>query len=95
MFIAMIVGMFLGMPVLLVVVVLFSCVATPFELFPSGMVITMFTGMISGMITAMGEVDFGLMTAAAILFSLFVQIMIDVYNIKLKGDLPIDRENRA
>jgi len=91
MFLAMIVGMFLGMVVLFIIVILFSVVSSPFELFMVGMIITMFTGMAAGMVMAMKEVDLKLMFLAVLLFSLFVQIMFDLYNIKLKGDLPIDR----
>ncbi len=90
MLIAMITGMFLGMAVLLISVLLFVSVSTAFELFPAGMVITMITGMTAGMVITMIEIDFQLMLFAAIAFSLVVQLCIDLYNMKLKGEVPID-----
>jgi hypothetical protein len=91
MFLAMIVGMVLGIVVLLLTVVLFSFVSTAFEVFPVGMVITMFTGMATGMIITIVEVDFILMLLTTITFSLFVQLWIDLYNMKLKGEVPVDK----
>ena len=91
MFLAMIVGMVLGMVVLLLSVLLFVSVSTAFELFPVGMVITMITGMTAGMVITMVEIDFQLMLFASIAFSLIVQFLIDLYNIKLKGEVPIDQ----
>ncbi len=91
MFLAMIVGMVLGMVVLLLSVLLFVSVSTAFELFPVGMVITMITGMTAGMVITMIEIDFQLMLLTAIAFSLFTQLCIDLYNMKLKGEVPIDQ----
>ena len=91
MFLAMIVGMVLGIVVLLLTVLLFISVTTVFELFPVGMVITMFTGMTTGMIITIVEIDFKLMLLAAVAFSLFAQFWIDSYNMKLKGDVQIDK----
>jgi hypothetical protein len=91
MFFAMIVGMVLGIVVLLLTVLLFSSVSTAFEIFPVGMVITMFTGMATGMVITIVEVDFILMLLTAITFSLFVQLWIDLYNMKLKGEVPVDK----
>ena len=90
MFSAMIVGMILGTGVLLLSVLLFTPVATAFELFPVGMIITMFTGMGTGMAIAMTEIDLRSMLIAAVVFSLLSQLAIDLYNRKLKGDVPYD-----
>jgi hypothetical protein len=91
MFLAMIVGMVLGIVVLLLAVVLFVSVSTAFELFPVGMIITMFTGMTTGMVITIVEIDFKLMLLAAIAFSLLSQFWIDIYNMKLKGNVQIDK----
>ncbi len=91
MFLAMIVGMVLGIVVLLLTVLLFISVTTVFELFPVGMVITMFTGMTTGMIITIVEIDFKFMLLAAIAFSLFAHFWIDSYNMKLKGYVQIDK----
>ena len=91
MFLAMIVGMVLGIVVLLLAVVLFVSVSTAFELFPVGMIITMFTGMTTGMVITIVEIDFKLMLLAAIAFSLLSQFWIDLYNMKLKGNVKIDK----
>ena len=91
MFLAMIVGMVLGIVVLLLTVLLFISVTTVFELFPVGMVITMFTGMTTGMIITIVEIDFKFMLLTAIAFSLFAHFWIDSYNKKLKGDVQIDK----
>lgn len=92
MFFAMIVGMSLGIVVLLLTVLLFISVSTAFELFPVGMVITMFTGMATGMVITIVELDFILMLLAAITLSLFAQFWIDLYNMKLKGKVPVDKK---
>ena len=91
MFFAMIVGMVLGIVVLLLSVLLFSSFSTAFEIFPIGMIITMFTGMITGMLTAIVKLDFILMLSAVITFSLFAQLWIDLYNMKLKGEVKVDK----
>jgi len=91
MFLAMIMGMVLGIVVLLLAVVLFISVATVFELFPVGMIITMFTGMTTAMVITIVEIDFKLMLVATVAFSLFAQFWIDSYNMKLKGDVQIDK----
>jgi hypothetical protein len=91
MFFAMIMGMILGTAVLLLSVLLFSSFSTAFEIFPVGMIITMFTGMAAGMVMAAGASDFLLMSLAVILFSLLAQLLIDLYNMKLKGDVPVER----
>ena len=90
MFSAMIVGMILGTGVLLLSVLLFTPVATAFELFPVGMIITMFTGMGTGMAITMTEIDLRSMLITAAVFSLLSQLAIDLYNRKLKGDVPYD-----
>jgi hypothetical protein len=91
MFLAMFVGMLLGMVVLVLIVLIFSPVSTPFELFPVGMIITMFTGMGAGMVQTQGEADFTVMLVAAVLFSLSVQLVMDLFNMRLRGEVPIDR----
>ena len=91
MFFAMIVGMAIGIAVLLLSILLFSSFSTAFEIFPVGMIITMFTGMISGMLTAAVKPDFTLMLSAIIVFSLFAQVMIDLYNMKLKGEVQVEK----
>ena len=93
MFLAMIVGMMLGTVVLLVSVLVFTPVATAFELFPVGMIITMFTGMGAGMAITMSEIDFRSMFITAVLFSLLAQLAMDLYNRKLKGDVPLDNKS--
>lgn len=92
-FFAMIVGMILGTAVLLVSVLIFTPVATAFELFPVGMIITMFTGMGAGMAITMSDIDFRSMFITAVLFSLLAQFVMDLYNRKLKGDVPLDDNN--
>lgn len=87
---AMITGMFLGMAVLVLAVLLFIYVSTAFELFPVGMVITMFTGMSAAMAITMMETDLMFMLMAAAFFSVLAQCGIDLYNIKLKGDVPVE-----
>ena len=93
MFLAMIVGMILGTTVLLVSILIFTPVATAFELFPVGMIITMFTGMGAGMAITMSEIDFRSMFITAVLFSLLAQLAMDLYNRKLKGDVPLDNKS--
>ncbi len=87
---AMIVGMVLGIVVLLISLMLFVFVSTAFELIPAGMIITMFTGMAAGMAMTAAEMDFRFMLSAAILFSLLAQVCVDLYNMKLKGEVPVE-----
>ena len=91
MILAMIVGMAIGIAVLLLSMVLFSSFSTAFEIFPIGMIITMFTGMISGMLIAMEKRDFIVMLSAVIVFSLLAQLMMDFYNMKLRGDVRLEK----
>jgi hypothetical protein len=86
MFFAMIIGMILGTAVLLISVLLFSSISTPFEIFPVGMMITMFTGMAVGMARVM-EADFQAMLVSAGIFSLFTQLMMDLCNMRLRGEV--------
>jgi hypothetical protein len=51
----------------------------------------MFTGMGAGMVQAQGEADFTVMLVAAVLFSLSAQFAMDIYNMRLRGEVPIDR----
>lgn len=90
-FLAMIVGVILGIVVLVLTVLLFIFVSTAFELFPVGMVITTFIGMAAGLVITIIEVDFILMFLAVIAFSLFAQLWIDLYNMKLKGEVTVDK----
>ena len=90
MVLAMIAGMFLGMAVLALSVLLFIYVSTAFELFPVGMLITMFTGMAAAMAITMMETDLLFLLIAAAAFSLLAQSGIDLYNMKLKGDVPFE-----
>ncbi len=87
---AMVAGMFLGMAVLVLAVLLFIYVSTAFELFPAGMVITMFTGMAAGMAITMMETDLFFMLMAAVFFSVIAQFGIDMYNMKLQGDVTVE-----
>ncbi|MEF9475839.1 MAG: hypothetical protein L0958_03940 [Candidatus Mariimomonas ferrooxydans] len=92
MFFAMIAGMVLGLVVLLLTVLLFMSVSTAFELFPVGMVITMFIGMATGMVITLVELDFILMLLPAITLSLFAKLWIDLYNMKLEGEVTVDKK---
>lgn len=90
MLLAMIAGMGLGVLVLMVSLPVFLLVSSPFELVPSGMVITMLTGMFSAMAVTMTDIDISLMLPAVTVFSLLVQIWIDSYNRELKGEVRIE-----
>lgn len=92
MFLAMFVGMLLGLVVLVFSVLLFSPITTPFELFPVGMVITMVAGMGAGMAQAKGDTNCTVMLVAVVLFSLTAQVVMDLYNVRLKGEVPIERQ---
>ncbi len=87
MFLAMAVGMLLGNVVLLLIVVLFSSISTPFEIFPVGMVITMLTGMAAAMAIAAVAADFNSLLLPVTAFSVFTQLMIHLYNNSLKGEV--------
>ncbi len=87
---AMIVGMILGIVVLLIALLLFIFVSTAFELIPVGMIITMFIGMASGMVIAAAEMDFKIMLLAAAFLSVCAQVYIDLYNMRLKGEVPVE-----
>ncbi|MFQ5964224.1 MAG: hypothetical protein ACE5KZ_08080 [Candidatus Scalinduaceae bacterium] len=93
MFFTMILGMILGMVVLAVTVLVFSPICSLFQLFPSGMIITMLTGMAAGMIFTATGIDFMVILLMIIVFSFSVQFGIDLYNMKLKGELPVDGAN--
>lgn len=89
MVIAMIVGMLLGMVVLALIAIIFIQLTTAFELLPSGMLITMPIGMVVGMLEAVVDVDFALMITVAAIFSFSVQFCFNIYNARLKGEVPI------
>lgn len=89
---AMFVGMMVGTGVLLLSLLLFSSFSTLFEIFPKGMIITMVTGMASGMVAAIDALDFAFMVSAAAVFSACAQLGFDLYNMKLQGEVPVDKE---
>lgn len=93
MFLAMIAGMLLGGAVLLSSALFFLSVSTPFELFPVGMVITMITGMAAGMLMSVSDLRFSSLLRDVVVFCFIVQIWIDLYNVKLKGEVPRDNQN--
>ena len=90
MFVAMSVGMLLGMILLIFVIVLSCGVTSIFDIMPTGMVITMFTGMAVGMSIAAGSASMARLYMGTLLFALFAQFTIDLYNLKLKGEVPLD-----
>lgn len=90
MFFAMVAGMIMGMVVLTVIVLIFGPICSIFQLLPSGMIITKLTGMATGMMFAMADVNFAMVFFVIVIFSLFVQFVIDLYNMKLKGDVIVD-----
>jgi len=92
MFFAMIVGMAIGMGVLVLSLLLFSSFSAAFEIFPVGMVITMPVGMAAGMIMSGDGPDFVFMVSASAVFSVCAQLGFDLYNMKLKGEVPVDKE---
>ena len=91
---AMFAGMFLGMIVLLIIAILFVRVSTFFQIMPPGMIITMFSGMAAGMVLTSAEVDRFVLVKVAVIFSLLIQYMMDLYNLKLKGDVLLGRKSR-
>lgn len=93
MFLAMVAGMVIGMGVLLLALILFCSFSTLFELVPKGMIITMVTGMVSGMAAANGQ-GFTLMASASAVFSFGTQIAIDLYNMKVSGEVTIDKDRQ-
>ncbi len=93
MFLAMAVGMVLGMVVLLLVVFIFGPICNTLQLFPPGMITTMVIGMLAGMGIAGTWTDFKTGLAFAVGFALFVQLAIDCYDWKLKGEVPIHEPN--
>jgi len=90
MFLAMVAGMVIGTAVLLLSLLLFISVSTPFEIIPCGMVITMVAGMASGMAWVGNGPDAGVMISISAVFSLCTQLGFDLYNGTLKGDVPVD-----
>ncbi len=91
MFFAMFVGMILGIVVLLIIVMIFISISTVFELFPAGMLTTIFTGMATGMILTKTETNFTMMLVVIIAYSFLFSIVIDLYIIILKCDITIDQ----
>ncbi|KPK01154.1 MAG: hypothetical protein AMK71_06640 [Nitrospira bacterium SG8_35_4] len=92
MFTAMIAGMAIGMGVLVLSLLLFSSFSAAFEIFPVGMVITMPVGMAAGMLTAGDSPDFVFMVSVCAVFSVCAQLGFDLYNMKIKGEVPVDKE---
>ena len=88
---AMVVGMGVGLLVMLIVLVAFIRVSTFFERFPVGMVIAMVTGMVAGMNEAMVRVDFISILMGVITFSVLAQLSMNLYDLRLKGEVVIER----
>ncbi|MBE9503794.1 MAG: hypothetical protein IME96_06430 [Proteobacteria bacterium] len=91
---AMFAGMCIGMIVLFIVTILFVRVSTFFQIMPAGMIITMFSGMAAGMVLTSAEVDRVVLFKVAVIFSLLIQYMMDLYNLKLKGEISLGRKSR-
>ena len=91
MLVGMFAGMVLGMLVLLLIILLFISLSTAFELFPVGMIISMFVGMVVGMMRSMESTAFMSMVFPVIAFSLIAQFVMDLYNLKLVGEVPVDK----
>lgn len=89
---AMFAGMAAGSGILVLSLLLFISVSTPFEIVPKGMVIIMVAGTASGMAAAVDGPGATLMLSASAVFSVFVQLGFDVYNVKLTGEVPLDKE---
>ena len=89
--VGMFVGMVLGMLVLLLIILLFIPISTAFELFPVGMIISIFVGMVVGMMRSMESTAFMSMVFPVIAFSLFAQFIMDLYNLRLMGEVPVDK----
>jgi hypothetical protein len=90
MFVAMFAGMFLGMLAVLPALMLSCGISTAFHVLPVGMLITMFTGMIAGMTIAMGTLSTSQLYPLAIFIAATVQMAIDLYDMKLKGEVSLD-----
>lgn len=90
MFLAMCAGMVIGMFVLFVVMLATVSITTLFQLLPVGMLITMPVGMLTAMAAASTGLGFTDMIWPVVLFSLFVQLCIDIYNIRLKGEVRLE-----
>jgi hypothetical protein len=91
MFVAMIAGMVIGMGVLMLALLLFTSFSAAFEVFTVGMAITMPVGMAAGMALAAAAPNLICMLTAAAVFSMVAQLGFDLYNMKLKGDVPVDK----
>lgn len=91
---AMSAGMFFGMIALVLVTLLFVRISTFFQIMPPGMIIAMFTGMGAGMVFSAADVDLPLLLKMSVVFSLFVQYAMDVYNLKLTGEVSYGRKKR-
>ena len=84
-------GMVIGMGVLMLALLLFSSFSAAFEIFPVGMAITMPVGMAAGMAVAAAGPNLICTLSAAAVFSLFSQLGFDLYNMKLQGDVRIEK----
>jgi len=90
MFTAMFTGMLVGMLVVFPALVLSCGISTAFHILPAGMLITMFTGMATGMAIAGGSLSVSRLYTLAILIAATVQLAIDLYDMKLKGEVSLD-----
>jgi hypothetical protein len=87
---AMIVGMIIGMAMMVLTALIFTGLSTFFHILPGGMIITMTIGMVAGMMLSSGLVSGKNTYMAAAVFSCLIQAIIDIYNLKLKGEAAID-----
>jgi hypothetical protein len=92
MFLAMLVGMVLGTVLLVVFAVATAGLTTLFEVIPVGMVVTMIVGMGAGMAVAMTGAGFWSLFWPVVLYSMAAQLMMDVYNAGLKGEVQVADE---
>ena len=83
---AMFVGMFTGMGLLLLFLPLVGLFSTFFNFMPPAMLIAMLGGMGGGMAVAAGT-GFSTLFSTMLLFSATVQLLIDLYNHRLTGEL--------
>ena len=90
MFLAMGAGMLLGVLVLVSTLLLFIRISTPFHIIPVGMIITMVIGMTVGMKFSAGFFNSVSMIPAVTLFSFVCQLVINRYDRKLQGEVPLE-----
>ncbi len=83
---AMFAGMFIGMALLLLFLPLVGVFSTFFNFMPPAMIIAMLGGMGAGMAVSAGIALSGLLPVM-LLFSVAVQIVLDLYNLMLIGEV--------